>query len=83
MLGYIEFMYMVERNVEKANKYSRNFWIFPELHNYLKLDERIYICIGADADNFLEVIGLSYNVKKLLGYDKNSVKGQNISIFMP
>lgn len=34
-------------------------------------------------DNSMEVSYVSYNIKKLLGYNKNSVKGQNISIFVP
>lgn len=82
-LGYIEYLYMVERNVEKANKYSKDFWIFPELHNFLKLDEKLYICIGIDTENFMEIIGVGYNVKKLLGYDKNEIRGKNVSIFVP
>lgn len=36
-----------------------------------------------ETDNFMEISCVSYNIKKLLGYNKHSVKGQNVSIFVP
>ena len=47
------------------------------------MDRRLYVLISLEHDRLLEFLNVGHNIKKLLGYDRQDVKGSSTSLFLP
>lgn len=80
---YAEYLFMVRRDVESAKKINRMCVIYEEAVYNLNVDNKIYICLGMEENNRMIIENVSFNIKKLLGYDRCNVKYNHASLFMP
>lgn len=79
---YVDYLYMVRRDVEKATTMFRSISIFEEDRHWLNIDNKIYLCLGIEQTQvFIENVGI--NLRKLLGFDRASVKNGSVSVFLP
>jgi len=82
ILLFIDYLYMVRRDVVNTLRICRTFEIYEESHHMLHVENKVYISISCE-QNVLVFQNVSYNVKKLLGYDRNLMKNAPISTLLP
>lgn len=82
ILLFIDYLYMVRRDVANTLKICREFEIYEESHYMLHVENKIYINISLE-NNLLVFQNVSYNIKKLLGYDRSLIKNAPISLLLP
>lgn len=79
---YVDYLYMVRRDVEKATAMFWTISIFEEARHWLNIDNKIYLSLGIEQNQvFIENVGI--NLRKLLGFDRTSVKNGSVSVFLP
>jgi hypothetical protein len=82
MMLFIDYLFMVRRDVAETWRVSRNFEIYQESNHFLEMDNKIYLCVSAQ-EKILMFHNVGHNVKKLLGYNKPELRNAPISLMIP
>lgn len=77
------YLYSVERNIEEANRYLRDFLFFSEADRIYANCDNIMLHLSVESDSLGSILNCSANIIGKLGYNKRQLYGESVNVLVP